>query len=363
MNSKEDASIERGPMSLTKTLCRSAAAVLVFLVLLHPALAAGGTKPTTPANAAEKSAPASAQSGGGPGAIPSPESATVGIYLIDIRDLSPAKGTFTCDFWIWSQSTGAENVLGELQFVNAERVVWYAEGKPEVKGMNCFKRRGTGVFRMGWNLRHYPYDSQILPIQMEYTLRDVAKMKLLPDTSNSGVSAKNIPTGWKMTGFELQPDTVAYTSNLGDPNLGNARGEFSRLTAIIDLSRRDTAEYWTLVSSAYVAVVMMLVSFFMEIDKPASRFGLLGASLFASVISLRSALAGLGNFGTLADQLHLIVIGCIILALGVTIALNQLFHRGVAEKKLRLASIVTAVVVAVSFACINFLLIHRHPAL
>ncbi len=347
-------------MSLTKTLCRSGVAGLVTLWMAHSALGGGGTKTAPAAKVPETTSSASAPSPAA--AVTTPEVATVGIYLIDIRDLSPAKGTFTCDFWIWSQTPGAENVLAELQFVNAERVTWYAEGKPEVKGLNCYKRRGTGVFRMGWNLRHYPYDAQILPIQMEYTLRDAAKIKLLPDTSNSGVSDKNIPIGWKMTGFELQSDTVAYTSNLGDLNLGTAHGEFSRLTAIIDLSRHDTVEYWILVSSAYVAVVMMLVSYFMEIDKPASRFGLLGASLFASVISLRSALAGLGSFGTLADQFHLIVIGYIILALIVTITLNQLHHRGYDEKRLRLASIVAAGVVAVSFACLNLALVWRHPA-
>ena len=290
------------------------------------------------------------------------ETATIGIYLIDLRDLSPAKGTFTCDFWIWSQSTGPENILGELQFVNAERVTWYAEGKPEVKGMNCFKRRGTGVFRMGWNLKNYPYDAQVLPIQMEYTLRDAAKVKLLPDTANSGVTTRNLPLGWTMSGFQLEPDTVTFTSNLGDPNLGLGHGEFSRVTALIDLSRRDTVEYWTLVSSAYVALVMMLVSYFMEIDKPASRFALLGASLFASVISLRSALAGLGNFGTLADKVHLLVIGFILFSLATTIVLSQLHHRGVDDKKLRLGSIVMAGVVALTFACINLTLVLRHPA-
>lgn len=327
------------------------AGLLVTLAAPHGAAAADTPqKGQAPAAAAMATKPAPV------------ETATVGIYLIDIRDLSPAKGTFACDFWIWSQSTGSENVLSELQFVNAERVTWYAEGKPEVKGMNCYKRRGTGVFRMGWNLKNYPYDAQVLPIQMEYTLRDAAKMVLLPDTANSGVTTRNLPFGWTMTGFELEPDTVVFSSNLGDPNLGNAHGEFSRLTAMIDLSRRDTAEYWTLVSSAYVAVVMMLVSYFMEIDKPASRFALLGASLFASVISLRSALAGLGNFGTLADRIHLLVIGFILFSLGVTITLSQLHHRGIDDKKLRLGSIVMAGVVAVSFACINLVLVLRHPA-
>lgn len=295
-------------------------------------------------------------------AASSPQTAEVGIYIIDLRDLSPAKGTFTCDFWIWSRTQIQENILSELQFVNAEKVLWYAEAKPEVPGMTCYKRRGTGVFRMGWNLSRYPFDTQLLPIQMEYTLKDSSRILLTADTANSGISTKNLPPGWKLKAFALETDTVTYSSNLGDSGLGAARGEFARATAMIDVSRNDTAEYWSLVSSAYVGLVMMLVSYFMEVDKPASRFALLGASLFATVISLRSALAGLGNIGTLADRFHLLVIGFIIFSLGFTIFLSQLHHRGFDDRRLRLWSVMTAGAVAATFACINFLLYRSHAA-
>ena len=291
-----------------------------------------------------------------------PQTAEVGIYIIDLRDLSPAKGTFTCDFWIWSRTQIQDNILSELQFVNAEKVLWYAEAKPEVPGMTCYKRRGTGVFRMGWNLSRYPFDTQLLPIQMEYTLKDSSRILLTADTVNSGISTKNIPPGWKLKAFALETDTVAYSSNLGDSGLGAARGEFARATAMIDVSRNDTAEYWSLVSSAYVGLVMMLVSYFMEVDKPASRFALLGASLFATVISLRSALAGLGNFGTLADRFHLLVIGFIVFSLGFTIFLSQLHHRGVDDRRLRLWSVMAAGAVAATFACLNFLMFRYHAA-
>jgi hypothetical protein len=289
-----------------------------------------------------------------------PETALVGIYLFDLRDLSPAKGTFTCDFWIWSQSKDPSNIISDLQFINAERVVWYAEAKPEAKGLNCIKRRGTGTFRMGWRLKGYPYDSQTLPVQMEYTLKDSSKVELLPDTANSGVSLKNFPVGWKLSGFELAPGKTEVSSNLGDPNLPTGHGEFSLLQAIVKITRTDTAEYWGLISSAWVAAVMMLVSYFMDSVNPASRYALLGAALFATVISLRSALAGLGDFGTRVDQFHLIVIGYIIGALVVTLGLNTLSHRKVEEHRLRVYSALGALFVVLSFIAVNLLLMRHH---
>ena len=48
-----------------------------------------------------------------------PHTATVGMYLFDLRNLNPAAGTFTCDFWIWSQSQDAANIISDLQIGRA----------------------------------------------------------------------------------------------------------------------------------------------------------------------------------------------------------------------------------------------------
>ena len=197
---------------------------LVFMALWIPGAALGADS-LTKTNISVKT-PAQA--------TPTPvlETATVGIYIMNIRDMSPARGTFSCDFWIWAKTTTQENILADLQFLNAEKVIWYTETKPEIAGMTGYKRRGTGTFRMNWNLKHYPYDSQVLPIQMEYSLRDSTKIILKPDTINSGINRENIPPDWSVKEFVLRPETSTYTSNLGDPTIGEAKGSFSlRLTA------------------------------------------------------------------------------------------------------------------------------------
>lgn len=361
MNSQEDASIERGPMSLTKTLCQSGAAGLMSLFILHAVIggpeARGTPSAKTPEITSKPSPPP--QPGNAAVATKVPETDTVGIHLYDLRDLSPAKGTFTCDFWIWSRSAITENVLSQLQFVNAERIVWYAEATPEAKGVTCFRRRGTGIFRANWNLKGYPYDAQTLSIVMEYSLKDASRVALVPDMANSGVSTNNFPSGWKLTGFSLRPEKAVVESNLGDPGMESGRGEFSRLVAMVDVSRADTAEYWGLVSSACVAAIMVFMSFFIELDKPAPRFALLGAAFFATVISLRAALAGLGTFGTRVDELHLVVMGYIIAALVCTLILNHLHHKKADPHQLRNYSAAAAGVALVSFVLIAFLLMHR----
>ena len=324
---------------------------LVFMALWIPGAALGADS-LTKTNISVKT-PAQA--------TPTPvlETATVGIYIMNIRDMSPARGTFSCDFWIWAKTTTQENILADLQFLNAEKVIWYTETKPEIAGMTGYKRRGTGTFRMNWNLKHYPYDSQVLPIQMEYSLRDSTKIILKPDTINSGINRENIPPDWSVKEFVLRPETSTYTSNLGDPTIGEAKGSFSLLTAVINMTRHDAQEYWSLVSIAYVAVVMMLVSFFTEVHTP-NRLTLLGAALFANIISMRSAFLGLGTFGTLADQFHLMVAGFIVLSLAVTVLLTVLHHHGEDPKKLRHWSMMIGIVVAILFALSNLWLVQSH---
>ena len=288
-----------------------------------------------------------------------PHTATIGMYLFDLRNLNTAIGTFTCDFWIWSQSQDGANVISDLQFINAERVVWYVEGKPDAKGLNCYKRRGTGTFRTHWALAEYPFDTQKLLITMEYSLRDSTKLVLEPDTANSGISAKNFPPEWNLTGFSLKPENVVFDSNLGDPNLQSGHGEFSRLIATVGISRKDPSEFWGLTSTAYVAAILMLFSFFMDAELPGTRYALLGAAFLATVLSLKTTVSGLGEFGTRADQIHFIVIGFIFGALVCTLALNTLCHHQVTPHKIRVYSAYCALVFLVAFVISNLLLLHH----
>ena len=292
---------------------------------------------------------------------PAPELVTIGLYLFNIRDVSSGRGTFTSDFCIWSQSPSVGNIIGELQFANAERVVWAVEGRPEVKGLNCIKRSGTGVFRMTWNFNNYPHDSQKLRILINYTLKDSSKVILTPDRASSGISKTNLPSGWSLKGFNMEPTKLVYDSNLGDPNLGSGHGEFSGLETTIDIERKDPSEYWMMTLIAYATAFMFMISFFIDLSNT-SRFGLLGAGFIACVISLRTSLAARGTFGTSIDWLHLTVMGYIILSVICTAFLSYLVHHKVDTHKIRTYSWVLGGLTSASFFLVIWLMhLGRNP--
>ncbi len=277
-----------------------------------------------------------------------PESVTIGLYLFNIRDVNSGRGTFTSDFCIWSQAPNIDNIIGELQFANADRIVWSVEGKSQVNGLECVKRSGTGVFRMNWDFKNYPYDGQKLKILMNYTVKDASKVVLNPDEESSGISMENIPSGWELKGFNMEPVQLVYDSNLGDPNLGAAHGEFSGIEISIDIERKDSAEYWMMTLIAYATAFMFMVSFFID-STNTSRLGMLAAAFIACVFSLRTSLSVLGVFGTSVDRLHLVVMGYIIFAVICTAILSYLVHHNVSAKMIRFYSMVLGLLTSASF--------------
>jgi len=287
---------------------------------------------------------------------PVPEEVTLGVYLFNVRDVNTGRGTFTSDFCIWSRSTNTGNIISELQFANAERVVWSIEGKPEVQGVNCIKRCGTGTFRMKWELRDYPDDVQKLNILIDYTLKDSSKVTLKPDLLNSGVSKENIPQGWKFKSFKLEPVTVDITSNLGDSNLGNGRGVFPGLELSLEVAREESMEYWEMTVIAYSTVIMMFLSFFIDCTNT-SRLGILGAAFIASIISLRTSMATMNTFDSRVSWLHFTVMGFITFGVICTAVLAYLHHNRVDAHKLRIYSMIIGVITLGVFVLFNYLLL------
>ena len=298
--------------------------------------------PDTPAQDGSEPNPSEAPEATGPADV------TIGIYLFNIRDVNSGRGTFTSDLCIWSQSPDIDNIIGELQFANAEKIVWSVEGKPEVNGLACVKRSGTGVFRMTWDFKDYPYDTQKLRILINYTLKDASRVILVPDLESSGISKENIPNGWMFKGFSMKSVKLVFNSNLGDPNLGTGKSEFSGLETTIDIERKDSSEYWMMTIVAYSTSLLFMISFFIDTTNT-SRLGMLAAAFIACVISLRTSLGVMGVFGTSVDRVHLLVLGYITFAVICTAILTYLVHHKVSAQKIRFYSMVVGTLTAVSF--------------
>ncbi len=287
-----------------------------------------------------------------PAQPPAPAEIRVGIYILEIRDLDPADGTFAAEFWIWSQSPTEGSILEQLEFLNADKISFHSESGGLSDGVHWTKRRATGVFRQSWDMNHFPRDRQKLEILAQYNGADARRIVLQPDTNDSGYPSGISVGGWEVKKMQIISESVVYDSNLGDPSLSR-ESSHPVIVAQIDIQRLDSSLYWKLMAAAYVAMIMCLVSFLLDFESPGSRYGLIGAGMFAAVVNFRSAGIALGADGTIVDHLHFVILGFLTAALLVTLLFSALAHRGVPLRHLRLADHLALLGFTVAFILLN----------
>ena len=285
-----------------------ATALLLLLPLMPPGTAAAGQ----PANTL--SAPAMA------GAV-GPEQLRLGAYLTGLGDFDPARKSFSASFWVWTvgPQDGAKS-LSQLEFPNAIKVESPNEVQEATPQGIWSQRKIVGSFRHGWDLRRFPFDRQLLRIEMEEAERDIARVTYVPDTANSSFDPELSLSGWRILSTQLLTGSKQYHTSFGDPRLPpGSPSAYARAELRVLLERTDRSGFWKLTVGAFAAALMALASYGLRVDQAAAlspRFGLLAGSAFAAVISLRSAASELGASGytTLIDTVHGAVLLYILMA-------------------------------------------------
>jgi hypothetical protein len=263
-----------------------------------------------------------------------PETVRIGAFLTGLGDLDPTKKSFSASFWLWSispEQTGSP--LDRLEFPNAIKV----ESPNAVTDMTpagaWAQRKIVGSFRHGWDMRRFPFDRQLLRIELEEAERDSQALLFTADTTNSSADRDLKPGGWQIRSTRLVSGTKTYRTSFGDPRLppGSA-SSYAHAELQILLQRTDQTGFWKLTVGAFAAALMALASYGLRVDNPSAlspRFGLLAGSAFAAVISLRSSATELGasGYATLIDAVHVVVLLYIMVATGAAVIAWRRFQR------------------------------------
>ena len=260
-----------------------------------------------------------------------PQQLRIGAYLTGLGDLDPAKKSFSAAFWMWSVGSAAEvTALEQLEFPNAIKVESPNVLEEETPQGLWAQRKVVGSFRHEWDLRRFPFDRQRLLIKLEETEKDLSRRVYLADTANSSFDPEASPPGWRIVSTQLVSGSKGYRTSFGDPRLApGAASAYAKVELRVLLERLDHSAFWKLTVGAFAAALMALASYGLRVDQNSalgSRFGLLAGSIFAAVISLRSAASELGAIGyfTLIDAVH----GAILLYILVATAAGVLAWRG-----------------------------------
>lgn len=275
---------------------------------------------------------------------PARENLPVGMFVTQLYNFRPAASSFDAEFWLWSQTLAdGTNALDSSSFANA-----YAARRsppdttvvPEEAGdKRIVLEKVRGTFHHDWRLVHFPFDRQFLQIFLEEDERDASLLRLVPDRVNSSVDAE-IPGEWRVVRFALNNEERHYHSSFGaESNSANPRSSYSRLVMTIELARTSVGPLWRLCAAPLAAVVIVLLTYFMHQSTPGAlpgRCGLIGASLFAEIISLRAVSGPVDNGGplTLIEALHLLAIIYTLVAAVITALIGLLQSRSIPSERL-----------------------------
>ena len=291
-----------------------------------------------------------------------PATCKTGVFVSDIYKVSQPTRSFDSDLWFWSVCPNDDHrPLQTMEYINASKVDASLDSTIPRGAAVWSNRKVVGTWRHDWNVADFPFDRQTLHMVVEEGVDDSRTFVYDPDIQRSGYDNRIDIPGWKITGFRLTPSLETYTTSFGDPTLAvDASSDFSRLTIEVDIQREGLLYFLKLTAVAYIAAVLALMSFRIDpLEDFSARFGLLAASLFATVVNMSSANSQLGSADqlTLVDMIHigglLLIVGTAILAL----VSNHLVIHGHDQAANRRADLRYLITCAVMFAIYNVALL------
>lgn len=234
--------------------------------------------------------------------------------------------TFNATFWIASETDSPSgNPLEGIELANSIRASTESFSEVAAAGKRIFRKRILGTFHHAWDLSRYPFDRENLQIILKDTKETSGNFSHFANTAASGL--RDIPKvigEWRVTGFTIKNErTEPVESNL--LNLGGTNSETidSLLVFTVNLTNAHTKGALKLLSGGIIAACIAAISYTLTpniISNPNSRFGALTASLFAAVISMRSAYGYLGNLYTitLIDKIYFLILAYIFFSFACT---------------------------------------------
>jgi hypothetical protein len=171
--------------------------------------------------------------------------------------------------------------LKNIEVINAKQITftdtYYARAERRL-----FLASETGMVTLihDWKLKYYPFDKQVLQIQLEAGL-DTTKMILKPCADAFKHYKELQLPGWNFYSFKVRESLIHYDSDFGDIRL-KGKSSFSRITYEIEIHRKSWGLFFKLLIGLYISFFVAFLVFFMPPLRD-QRFGLSIGGLFAAV--------------------------------------------------------------------------------
>lgn len=231
-----------------------------------------------------------------------PREVAVGLYLVDIIKIDELSNTFTAEldvFVSWQDSTlifdpeieGFETRVYPGDEANELRSsIWTAQifptnpvggfgsgGKKMVvypDGQIELTARISTTLRAVLDYRHFPFDSQELPIELESFPWNRDQVRLIPNKEHTGFAPLHALTEWEVTGGEI---TQYETTRVRDVV------PFSNLTFKVTVKRDSGFYLWKIFLTIVIIVSLTWVVFWMSGEGLGRRAGISSSGILTVI--------------------------------------------------------------------------------
>lgn len=281
-----------------------------------------------------------------------PEYVLTGVYLIDLWRMDLVRGLFDADFYIWFSWKGERFNPSGVEFMNAERLWQFRETDKVVQGDKTYVTyRVSGTFKGSFDLSRYPFDSQVLELQVEDQALELQDVVLLPDSKMFDGTPRDLDRGsrervlhlpgWQVTDVRQIPDTHTYHTDWGGPFPTGESSRYSRYTFAVTVAREVTPYIMKFLLPLVVIVLIAFLVFFIEDEHFGAQVGLGLLSFLSAVIYHAMQSGQLPDVGylVLIDKFFILSYAIIFLTLVQTVVAHHLHRRGATERATMLDSL------------------------
>lgn len=238
------------------------------------------------------------------------EKVILGIYIMQLYDLSLANKSFDTVFWLWSYSDDPNfRLKNNIDVMNARKTdipITYSGKLADGRYWDTAKYY-TNIIKH-WDLSLFPFDKQVLQIVFESAKKQFPDLIYTADKINTTIDPEIVLDDWKIIKFEFIPLEKSYTSNFLIPNK-LTQSHYARMVANITIQRDGMRKFLQYLGVTYLACFIGLCIYLVPLRELAPRIGLLTASIFAAVgnkIMLEGALPTVNTL-TLVDKIEIVV--------------------------------------------------------
>lgn len=289
----------------------------------------------------------------------------VGIYVLKVPELDIRTNSYLADFYLWFRwpKDAGFDPTQTFEFTNAvESWDFYREAlyvdalgapRPELMPDGSLYQvfRIQGRFQNPFDLRDYPFDRQVVRIELEDSESVVDDMEYVWDRDGQLFQAPLTIPGWTVAGASVDIDRVRYQTNFGDRRSSGGHDTYSLFRFSLDVERPLVGYLVKTVLPISVVMLITFVVFFIELRYFEGRIGLAITGLISAVALQLTSASELPNVGymVLLDKIYNLSYFVIFIALAESVIAVKMNDAGKVLQAKRLDSVGFWICVVVFF--------------